>query len=80
MGGPYTINATNGINTRGAYPLTVGTPALGTDGSGQIFSFHANGAHALFTDGSVRFLDQSIPAGTMAALVTKSGGEIVPKY
>jgi prepilin-type N-terminal cleavage/methylation domain-containing protein/prepilin-type processing-associated H-X9-DG protein len=80
VGGPYTINATNGINTGGTYPLTVGTPPLGTDGSGQIFSFHPSGANVLFTDGSVRFLDESTPAPTVAALVTKSGGEVVPKY
>jgi prepilin-type N-terminal cleavage/methylation domain-containing protein len=80
VGGPYTVNATNGINTGGVYPLTGGTPALGTDPSGQIFSFHTDGAFSLFADGSVRFLDQSIPAGTIAALVTRSGGEVIPKY
>src|SRR5262249_33652702 len=79
-GGPYTLNAHNRLNTGRGHPLTLGTPPLGTDPSGQIFSFHANGAHALFTDGSVRFLDQSIPAATIAGLVTKSGGEVTPKY
>jgi prepilin-type N-terminal cleavage/methylation domain-containing protein/prepilin-type processing-associated H-X9-DG protein len=80
VGGPITINATNGINAGGVYPLTAGAPALGTDGSGQIFSFHTGGAHALFTDGSVRFLDQSIVASTIASLVTKAGGEVIPNY
>jgi prepilin-type N-terminal cleavage/methylation domain-containing protein/prepilin-type processing-associated H-X9-DG protein len=80
IGGPYTINATNGIDAGGAYPLTVGTPPLGTDPSGQIYSFHPSGANFLFADGSVRFIDQSIPFGTIAALVTKGGGETIPKY
>jgi prepilin-type N-terminal cleavage/methylation domain-containing protein/prepilin-type processing-associated H-X9-DG protein len=80
VGGPFTINATNGINTGGTYPLTVGSPPLGTDPSGQIFSFHPGGSNFLFTDGSVRFLDQSTPAGTIAALVTRAGGEVIPKY
>ena len=80
IGGPYTINACNGIDAGGVYPLTVGTPALGTDPSGQILSFHPSGANFLFTDGSVRFVDQGIAFGTIAALVTKNGGEMIPKY
>ena len=35
VGGAYTINATNGINAGGVYPLTAGTPANGTAGAGQ---------------------------------------------
>jgi prepilin-type N-terminal cleavage/methylation domain-containing protein/prepilin-type processing-associated H-X9-DG protein len=80
LGGPYTINANNGIDAGGVYPMTAGTPPLGTDGSGQIFSFHPNGANVLFTDGSVRFLDQSIAFTTIADLVTRNGGEVIPKY
>jgi prepilin-type N-terminal cleavage/methylation domain-containing protein/prepilin-type processing-associated H-X9-DG protein len=80
IGGPYTINVCNGIDAGGVYPLTVGTPALGTDPSGQIYSFHPSGANFLFADGSVRFVDQSIPFSTIANLVTKNGGEAVPKY
>jgi prepilin-type N-terminal cleavage/methylation domain-containing protein/prepilin-type processing-associated H-X9-DG protein len=76
VGGPLAINATNGFSAGGTYPLTIGTPALGTDGSGQIFSFHSGGANALFADGTVRFLTDSLGAGTVAALVTRSGGEI----
>lgn len=79
VGGPYTINVNNGFDHGGVYPLTIGTPALGTDASGAIHSFHAGGAHALFGDGSVRFLDESITAATLGALATRAGGEIVPK-
>ncbi len=80
VGGPNVINAVNGFSAGGAYPLTIGSPPLGTDGSGQIFSFHAGGSNFLFVDGSVRFLNESIPATTLAALVTKAGGEVVPEY
>ena len=80
VGGSYTVNVANGFDHGGQYPLQIGTPALGTDPSGAIFSFHASGAHGLLADGSVRFLDQSLPANVISALVTRAGGENVPKY
>lgn len=80
VGGSYTINANNGFDHGGTYPLTIGSPALGTDPSGAIFSFHTGVASILFTDGSVRPLDQGISAGTIASLVTRGGGEPTPKY
>lgn len=80
VGGPITINANNGFDHGGAYPLTIGTPALGTDGSGAIFAFHTGGGNFLFADGSVRFLDSGISAQTIAALITRGGGETLPKY
>jgi prepilin-type N-terminal cleavage/methylation domain-containing protein/prepilin-type processing-associated H-X9-DG protein len=85
-GGPFTINAANGINagngTAGstAYPLAaipVGNP-LKTDGSGQIFGFHGNGVNAAFVDGSVHFLQESIAPAVIAALVTRANGDIPP--
>jgi prepilin-type N-terminal cleavage/methylation domain-containing protein/prepilin-type processing-associated H-X9-DG protein len=43
----------------------------------SIYSFHTGGANALYGDGSVRFLRQSVSATIAAALVTRSGGEVV---
>ncbi|MBM4068532.1 MAG: DUF1559 domain-containing protein [Planctomycetes bacterium] len=80
VGGPVTINATNGFDHQGKYPLTTGTPALGADGSGQPFSFHSGGAHALFADGAVRFLADDLAPGVVGALSTRAGGEITPSY
>jgi prepilin-type N-terminal cleavage/methylation domain-containing protein/prepilin-type processing-associated H-X9-DG protein len=72
--------------------LTVtGTDAAGTAASagtgpcvmncnnlqGDIYSFHTNGANIAFADGSVRFVNQSISIVTLAALVTKAGGEVI---
>lgn len=80
VGGSATINACNGFDHSGQYPLSVGSPPLGTDGSGQIYSFHPGGAHILFGDGSVRFVEATIAPGTIAGLVTRAGGEPVTNY
>ncbi len=41
----------------------------------EIYSFHSGGAHAAFADASVRFLKESASIRTVAALITRSGGE-----
>jgi prepilin-type N-terminal cleavage/methylation domain-containing protein/prepilin-type processing-associated H-X9-DG protein len=43
----------------------------------EIYSFHPGGANALFCDGSVHFLKDSLSVPLVAALVTRAGGEIV---
>jgi prepilin-type N-terminal cleavage/methylation domain-containing protein/prepilin-type processing-associated H-X9-DG protein len=43
---------------------------------GDIYSFHPGGANIVFADGSVRFVRESISIATLAALVTKSSGEV----
>jgi prepilin-type N-terminal cleavage/methylation domain-containing protein/prepilin-type processing-associated H-X9-DG protein len=67
------INATNGFQVT-TYP----DPRFGTDGTGQIYGFHSGGVNALLGDGSVRFIRQSISLRTLAALITRNGGETVP--
>jgi prepilin-type N-terminal cleavage/methylation domain-containing protein/prepilin-type processing-associated H-X9-DG protein len=69
--GPCAINCTNGFDYQ-AYP----DPYYGRDGSGEVYSFHTGGANALYGDGSVHFLQQSISIRTFAALVTRGGGEV----
>jgi prepilin-type N-terminal cleavage/methylation domain-containing protein/prepilin-type processing-associated H-X9-DG protein len=39
-------------------------------------SLHANGANFAFADGSVRFINQSVPLTTMGQLATMAGGEV----
>jgi prepilin-type processing-associated H-X9-DG protein len=80
-GGQYTVNAANGVDTFGAYPLTVpaGFP-LGTDPSGQIYGFHGQVANILLADGSVREISKTIPAAVIAALVTRANNDIVGSY
>jgi prepilin-type N-terminal cleavage/methylation domain-containing protein/prepilin-type processing-associated H-X9-DG protein len=82
-GGPYAVNAGNGLSFGGNYPSKTvpnSTNPLNTDGSGQIFGFHTSGANVLLADGSVRLLDSSIAPATLQALVTRANGDIVPKW
>jgi prepilin-type N-terminal cleavage/methylation domain-containing protein/prepilin-type processing-associated H-X9-DG protein len=44
---------------------------------GDIYSFHTGGANIVFADGSVHFVRDSVNINTLAALVTKGGGEVV---
>jgi prepilin-type N-terminal cleavage/methylation domain-containing protein/prepilin-type processing-associated H-X9-DG protein len=46
----------------------------------EIFSFHPGGATAVFCDGHVEFLRNSIDRRVMRALVTPAGGETLPNY
>ena len=66
------INVTNGFAVAG-YP----DPQFGVDGTGQIYGFHSGGVNALLGDGSVRFIRESIDIRTLAALVTRNGGEVI---
>jgi prepilin-type processing-associated H-X9-DG protein len=43
-------------------------------------SYHAGGVNALFMDGSVRFIANSIPQATWRALGTRNGGEPVGDF
>ena len=44
----------------------------------QVYSFHNGGANAVFADGSVHFLQQSIKLEVLIALETRTGGEVIP--
>jgi prepilin-type N-terminal cleavage/methylation domain-containing protein/prepilin-type processing-associated H-X9-DG protein len=46
----------------------------------DIYSGHPGGANGLFADASVHFLSGTIDLGTLAALVTRAGGETVAIY
>jgi prepilin-type processing-associated H-X9-DG protein len=43
----------------------------------EVYSFHPGGANAVFADGSVHFLKAGMSIRTLAALVTRAGGEVV---
>jgi prepilin-type N-terminal cleavage/methylation domain-containing protein/prepilin-type processing-associated H-X9-DG protein len=68
--GQYAINVTNG-EALGTYPH----PFYNVDGTGQIYGFHTGGVNVLYADGSVRYLRSTTDIRTLAALVTRNGGE-----
>ncbi len=70
--GPCAVNCANGETPRG-YP----DPTYGTNGTGGIYAFHAGGANVLMADGSVRSLAAAVDIRTVAALITRAGGEVV---
>ncbi|QVL31918.1 DUF1559 domain-containing protein [Telmatocola sphagniphila] len=80
-----TFGWTNGVTGATAIGLTNGFPfgpsspdaTFGTEGSGAPYAFHTGGINALYGDGSVHFLTNSIDIITYASLVTMNGGEIV---
>ena len=43
-------------------------------------SYHVGGCHFVFGDGSVHFLSENIDQGTLTALTTRAGGEVVGEY
>ncbi len=79
-------DADNRITVTGSSPD--GTTAFGTGAcamncnnlQGDIYSQHTGGAIVAFADGSVKFVNATIPINILAALVTKGGGEVVSDY
>jgi prepilin-type N-terminal cleavage/methylation domain-containing protein/prepilin-type processing-associated H-X9-DG protein len=57
-----------------------GCCVINCNNSGAIYSFHSGGSNALFGDGSIHFLRESIAPGVLSALITKNGGETVGDY
>ena len=55
----------------------VGPCSMNCTNDYEIYSFHTGGANTCFGDGSVRFLNQTLTIQTLAALVTRAGGEII---
>jgi prepilin-type N-terminal cleavage/methylation domain-containing protein/prepilin-type processing-associated H-X9-DG protein len=92
-GGPVdgVINPVGGGGGAWADPFSYahldGSSANGIRGSGiclinctsnnEIYSFHPGGANALFADGSVHFLKESIDPRIVVYLITRAGGEII---
>jgi prepilin-type N-terminal cleavage/methylation domain-containing protein/prepilin-type processing-associated H-X9-DG protein len=52
--------------------------ALNCTNDREVYSFHPGGANAVFADGHVHFLNAGMSIATLAALVTRAGGEVVP--
>ena len=70
----------NGFVIDGSTPDGTSTPGpcpMNCTNDGEVYSFHPGGANAVFADGHVQFLKASMSVQTLAALVTRAGGEVV---
>ncbi len=88
-GRPFEPAATVGVSSWGEFNGSIirgytadglsqpGPCMVNCSNSFSIYAFHSGGANVLYGDGSVRFLRASVPATTVAALVTRAGGEVV---
>ena len=64
------FNRTNGDDVGGqSYPF----PTYGTEGTSQPFALHKGGVNVLLGDGVVKFIDEGVDFGILAALVTRNG-------
>src|SRR5262249_21955936 len=54
----------------------LGTCPMNCTNDREVYSFHTGGAHALYVDGSVHFLGESINIRVLARLITRAGGEV----
>ncbi len=61
-----------------AFAVSWGDCSVNCSNDNEVYSFHTGGANVAMTDGSVRFLRDSIPLTVLAAMVTRSGGEVIP--
>jgi prepilin-type N-terminal cleavage/methylation domain-containing protein/prepilin-type processing-associated H-X9-DG protein len=88
-GGPNTTTGAIWADSDNRITVT-GTDATGTTSfgtgpcamncnniQGDIYSFHTGGANIALADGSVHFVAQTINIATLAAMVTKGGGEVI---
>jgi prepilin-type N-terminal cleavage/methylation domain-containing protein/prepilin-type processing-associated H-X9-DG protein len=78
-GGPWQAPY-NGFMLRGSNDDGTGDwgpCAINCTNDHEVYSFHPGGANAVFADGSVHFLPASMSLRTLAALVTRAGGEVI---
>ncbi|WP_168219201.1 DUF1559 domain-containing protein [Limnoglobus roseus] len=54
----------------------VGPCAMNCTNAYELYAFHTGGVNACYTDGSVRFLRETMTINTLAALVSRAGGEV----
>ena len=64
------------INSAGTGVTGIGNCVINCDNDNETYAFHTGGAMHVFTDGSVRFIKESISPQTYAALITAQGGSL----
>ncbi len=61
----------------GPTPGALNTKGNNAGANDELFSFHGGGVNALFGDGSVRFIKDSVNIVVLRGLVTTRGGEVI---
>lgn len=78
--GPWASFQVFQVNIYGADGITADGPGgactINCNNSQGVYAFHPGGANAVFVDGSVRFISQSVAPDPCLAAVTINGGEI----
>ena len=69
-------DSTGTVQDGGCNAININNYSTDTPGR-QFYSFHTGGVNALRCDGSVTFMSQSINTATLAAVISKSGGEVL---
>jgi prepilin-type processing-associated H-X9-DG protein/prepilin-type N-terminal cleavage/methylation domain-containing protein len=69
--------ATADGSAEGCGPAAGCTFGMNTRNDNEPYSFHTGGANAVFADGHVQFLRESVELATLAALSTRAAGEVV---
>lgn len=67
----------DGAQDDGNTAIRPGTCPINCSNDNEVYSFHPTGSLILLTDGSVRFLSETIPIEQLAAYVSRNGGEVV---
>jgi prepilin-type N-terminal cleavage/methylation domain-containing protein/prepilin-type processing-associated H-X9-DG protein len=76
--GPFSFDgARSDGSAEGCGPAGGCTSVMNRKNDNEPFAFHSGGMNAVFTDGSVRFVRESIALTTFAALCTRAADEIV---
>lgn len=67
----------DGAQGDGNTAIRPGACGINCSNDNEVYSFHVGGAQVLMTDGSVRFVSESLPIDELAALVSRNGHEVV---
>lgn len=74
--GAFSLDGSSPDGSReGCRPINGCTAAINARNDNEPYSFHAGGMHALFADGHVTFMNQSVPINVMAALCTRAAAD-----
>ena len=68
---------THGFNAAGTSDTPPGPCAINCTNANEIYAFHPGGANIVFGDASVRFVSASASIRTVAAMITRMGGEVI---